>query len=433
MTIRITTPTTSGPSGTIATGAYRVYSVTATRLDNDTTTTDPQWLFLYDDTTELTPGGIPLSRGEAVTYSFGGYGYTCETDLNYELHNDALTPGTPAGHVQCCAQVAAEPSIVSVSPDSGSTAGSVGVSIVGTNFTGATNVDFDGVSATSITVISDSEITCDTPAHAGGEVLLRVRTPRGTAFLANAFTYEYPTFTLPSFDLTMYMDGDLLAADSALPQSASSGPSANAGFGLVSDGENTIASGGAFNAHTSVEWTSDAMSTNGGALLGDFIAPDAFTFVAVLRVNTFAAEGEHFDDVRRILGDQEDETYESCSWGIGAATIDATDYFVAGIGTLGGTREVFLEATTDKQVLQFRLKDGIIGIRSNKEPWVEYDGTPPTVGHVNRLRNYLTNYNSDDLTADCDVALMVISPLGLDDEILDDLCDWAATRYSITL
>jgi len=100
---------------------------------------------------------------------------------------------------------------------------------------------------------------------------------------------------------------------------------------------------------------------------------------------------------------------------------------------LGGTREVFLEATTDKQVLQFRLKDGIIGIRSNKEPWVEYDGTPPTVGHVNRLRNYLTNYNSDDLTADCDVALMVISPLGLDDEILDDLCDWAATRYSITL
>ena len=59
---------------------------------------------------------------------------------------------------------AAAPTVTSLSPTSGSTAGGTLVTITGTGFTGATAVDFGATAATNLTVVNDTSITADSPA-----------------------------------------------------------------------------------------------------------------------------------------------------------------------------------------------------------------------------------------------------------------------------
>lgn len=81
------------------------------------------------------------------------------------------------------------PTVLSVSPNSGSDAGGTPVTITGTNFTGATGVTFGGAAATSVVVVNATTITCNTPAGTAGAVTVAVTTPSGTGSLSNAFTY----------------------------------------------------------------------------------------------------------------------------------------------------------------------------------------------------------------------------------------------------
>ena len=60
------------------------------------------------------------------------------------------------------------PAVTSVSPTSGSTDGGTVVTITGTDFTGATAVDFGSDAATAYTVNSSTSITATTPAECGG-------------------------------------------------------------------------------------------------------------------------------------------------------------------------------------------------------------------------------------------------------------------------
>jgi formylglycine-generating enzyme required for sulfatase activity len=80
------------------------------------------------------------------------------------------------------------PSITLVNPSSGPTGG-IAITIVGTNFTGATSVTVGGVAATSIVVFSANTITAISPAHSVGAVDIVVVTPNGTVTLVGAFTY----------------------------------------------------------------------------------------------------------------------------------------------------------------------------------------------------------------------------------------------------
>ncbi len=82
------------------------------------------------------------------------------------------------------------PSITSVSPASGSTAGGTTVTVTGTGFTGVTQVNFGGtltgafnVSATSLQVVS--------PAHAAGTVDISITTANGTTANTAADNYAY--------------------------------------------------------------------------------------------------------------------------------------------------------------------------------------------------------------------------------------------------
>lgn len=83
------------------------------------------------------------------------------------------------------------PAITSITPTSGPTAGGQTVTIIGTNFAGATKVKFGPLAAASFTVISSTEITTVTPAHAAGTISIRVSTAGGPSPLVTADRYMF--------------------------------------------------------------------------------------------------------------------------------------------------------------------------------------------------------------------------------------------------
>jgi uncharacterized protein (TIGR03437 family) len=86
------------------------------------------------------------------------------------------------------------PAITSLSVATGPVAGGTAVTITGTNLFTATNVStcvkFGGVAATSIVVVSNTSITCVSPAGTG-TVDVKVTTNAGTSspVVADQFTY----------------------------------------------------------------------------------------------------------------------------------------------------------------------------------------------------------------------------------------------------
>ncbi|MFE9324952.1 IPT/TIG domain-containing protein [Nocardia sp. NPDC052278] len=86
------------------------------------------------------------------------------------------------------------PTITSISPTAGPTAGGNNVTITGTGFTGPLTVRF-GTTATTFTVNSATQITAIAPAHAAGTVQVTVTGSGGTS---NGVAYTYaavPTLT----------------------------------------------------------------------------------------------------------------------------------------------------------------------------------------------------------------------------------------------
>ena len=82
------------------------------------------------------------------------------------------------------------PTVLSVSPTSGSANGGTAVSITGTNFASGDSVTFGGTAATNVTVVSGTSITATTPAHAAGAVNVVVTNSSGqSGTLANGYTY----------------------------------------------------------------------------------------------------------------------------------------------------------------------------------------------------------------------------------------------------
>ena len=108
---------------------------------------------------------------------------------------DGASVGADAGIDATPTQVDASvpaPSIASIAPSFGSPGGGTTVTIFGSNLTGVTVVTFGGVAATSLTVVSDVDITVVTPAHDAGAVDVVVTTPGGSATDAAAFTFGLP-------------------------------------------------------------------------------------------------------------------------------------------------------------------------------------------------------------------------------------------------
>ncbi len=84
----------------------------------------------------------------------------------------------------------APPVITNVSPSSGGTAGGTSITITGTDFRGS-SVTLDGISCSSVMVVSPTQITCVTPPHAPATVLLVVENSDGQVSPAfGGFTYR---------------------------------------------------------------------------------------------------------------------------------------------------------------------------------------------------------------------------------------------------
>lgn len=132
-----------------------------------------------------------------VDLDFGLAGLHCANGLSIAI---STTTGvlTLAAADDCtayalyAAQIAA-PAISSIAPDEGADAGGDTVVITGRGFGGATGVTFGGDAATNVVVDSDTQITCDTPAHAAGAVDVIVEAPShlggNSQPLVNGFTF----------------------------------------------------------------------------------------------------------------------------------------------------------------------------------------------------------------------------------------------------
>ena len=85
------------------------------------------------------------------------------------------------------------PTVTNISPTSGPTTGGTAVTITGTGFQSGASVTLGGAAATNVVVVSATQITATTPAHAAGAVNVVVANSDGqSGALANAFTYTQP-------------------------------------------------------------------------------------------------------------------------------------------------------------------------------------------------------------------------------------------------
>jgi uncharacterized protein YhjY with autotransporter beta-barrel domain len=157
----------------------------------------------YDGVTPCLPPGLILdaSPGSATTVLHG----TPTTAGNYTFSitlNDGNNDGGVATY-NLLVTSSATPTLTSVTPNNGSTAGATSVTLTGTNFTGATAVSFGGTAATGYIVNNATTITATTPAHAAGAVNVAVTTPGGSATLTNGYTYTVPAPTVGPVSATV--------------------------------------------------------------------------------------------------------------------------------------------------------------------------------------------------------------------------------------
>src|SRR5271165_7358289 len=83
------------------------------------------------------------------------------------------------------------PTVTAVSPNSGQANGGIVVTITGTNFTGATAVNFGSTAATSSSVTSSTSIPATTPAEPVGTVHTTVTTSSGTSPTSSADQFSF--------------------------------------------------------------------------------------------------------------------------------------------------------------------------------------------------------------------------------------------------
>jgi hypothetical protein len=85
------------------------------------------------------------------------------------------------------------PTITSISPTSGTTAGGTSVSVSGSNFRAGATLSLDGAAATGVKVVSGTSITAITAAHSAGAVNVVVTNQDAqSATLTKGFTYRHP-------------------------------------------------------------------------------------------------------------------------------------------------------------------------------------------------------------------------------------------------
>jgi uncharacterized repeat protein (TIGR02059 family) len=142
--------------------------------------------------------------------------------------------------------VSGPPTVTSISPTSGTTAGGTSVTITGTNFISGATVTIGGSSCTSVVVVSSTSITCTTPSGTAGSQDVVVATgvsPNAT--LAGGFTYVAPPAAPDTPDLATASDSGSSSTDD-----------------ITSDNTPTISVGSAANGNTVTVTATKSGQTN---------------------------------------------------------------------------------------------------------------------------------------------------------------------------
>lgn len=178
----------SNSGGGTSAGHVRVY-------DWDGTATPAAWVQRGADIDGEAPGdrsgfSVALSKlGDTVII-----GATCN-DGTTGINTDCR------GHVRVYRwqAAAAAPTVASIFPSSGTTAGGTAVTITGTGFSAGATVTIGGQACTTVVVVSDTQITCVTPSGTAGTANVVVtNSDSQTGTLSNGYTYVAP----PSCDLS---------------------------------------------------------------------------------------------------------------------------------------------------------------------------------------------------------------------------------------
>lgn len=106
---------------------------------------------------------------------------------------EVTNPDTQVGSLGNAYTYRLPPTLSSVSPAGGTTAGGTAIVLTGTDFMAGATVTIDSVACTVTAETPPTSITCTTPAHAAGAFDVSVTNPDGqTSTLTNGFTYLAP-------------------------------------------------------------------------------------------------------------------------------------------------------------------------------------------------------------------------------------------------
>ena len=206
-------------SATAPAGAGGTVDITVTTPGGTSaTSTNDQYTYVTPPTvTRVSPSSGPAAGGTSVTIagtnftgatavSFGGtaastYTVTSATSITATspagsgaVDVTVTIPGGGTSATNSSDVFKYVPSVASVSPASGPTAGGTSITINGTGFTGATAVSFGGTAASAYSVNSSSKITATAPTESAGTIDVTVTTPGGTSATgaADQFTFVAP-------------------------------------------------------------------------------------------------------------------------------------------------------------------------------------------------------------------------------------------------
>ena len=278
-----TSITANSPAGT---GTVDV--TVATNIGTSATSPADHFTYVAAPTvSSLSPADGPTAGGTTVTITgtnFTGateveFGTNAATDL-VVVNSTTITvhsPADSAGAVDVTVVTAggtsatspadqftyvAAPVVSSLNPTDGPAAGGTLVTITGTNFTGATEVEFGATAATDLIVLSDTSITVQSPAGTAGVVDVTVITVGGTSATSAADHFTYvgvPAITI---------NGGPLALGSTAPGTPGSPQSYTvSGANLTADLLITPPSGVELSDDDGIIWaTSLSITPDGGAV-----------------------------------------------------------------------------------------------------------------------------------------------------------------------
>lgn len=140
-----------------------------------------------DNDLSLVSGSPARNNGANLYTLFGITGSS--TDCGALAYGEAMPP------MDASIMSPSGPTLSSINPTSGPTAGGTACTLTGANLTGCSSVSFGGTGATGVSVVSSTQVRCTSPARSAGGVNVTATTSGGTT---GPVTYTYvsaPTLT----------------------------------------------------------------------------------------------------------------------------------------------------------------------------------------------------------------------------------------------